>query len=192
MKKLLGIVVLGLFLITPSQADDIRDFQIEGMSIGDSLLDYFSEKEINNFYFPKSKTLEGTNYTRACIKKSDSLYKRFCVDYKTDTNKIIHGLQGVIKYKKKNNPACLNKLREIDKEFSNIFKNLERKDWGLLKLPPRSDEDDYHPIIYKFADGSRAQIGCYYYKKSDSSSLRVVLYTNDMRKIVRRKAEKKE
>ncbi|SVD37659.1 uncharacterized protein METZ01_LOCUS390513, partial [marine metagenome] len=25
MKKLLGIVVLGLFLITPSQADDIRD-----------------------------------------------------------------------------------------------------------------------------------------------------------------------
>ena len=46
MKKLLGIVVLGLFLITPSQADDIRDFQIEGMSIGDSLLDYYSEKFI--------------------------------------------------------------------------------------------------------------------------------------------------
>ena len=46
MKKLLGILVLGLFLITPSQADDIRDFQIEGMSIGDSLLDYFSEEEI--------------------------------------------------------------------------------------------------------------------------------------------------
>jgi len=48
MKKLLGILVLGLFLITPSWADDIRDFQIEGMSIGDSALDYFSEEEINN------------------------------------------------------------------------------------------------------------------------------------------------
>ena len=46
MKKLLGIVVLGLFLITPSQADDISDFEIEGMSIGDSLLDYFSESKI--------------------------------------------------------------------------------------------------------------------------------------------------
>ena len=46
MKKLLGILVLGLFLITPSQADDITDFQIEGMSVGDSLLDYFSEEEI--------------------------------------------------------------------------------------------------------------------------------------------------
>ena len=42
MKKLLGILVLGLLLITPSQADDIRDFQIEGMSLGDSLLDYFN------------------------------------------------------------------------------------------------------------------------------------------------------
>ena len=58
MKKLLGILVLGLFLITPSQADDIRDFQIEGMSIGDSALDYFSEEEIKNGtgpYYPKSK-----------------------------------------------------------------------------------------------------------------------------------------
>ena len=38
MKKLLAIVVLGLCLITPSLADDISDFEIEGMSIGDSLL----------------------------------------------------------------------------------------------------------------------------------------------------------
>ena len=29
-----------------TKADDIRDFEIEGMSIGDSLLNYFSEEEI--------------------------------------------------------------------------------------------------------------------------------------------------
>ena len=53
MKKLLAIVVLGLFLITPSQADDIRDFQIEGMSVGDSLLTYLDKKFIkeNTDYF---------------------------------------------------------------------------------------------------------------------------------------------
>jgi hypothetical protein len=39
-KKLLGILVLSLCLITPSWADDISDPQIEGMSIGDSLLDH--------------------------------------------------------------------------------------------------------------------------------------------------------
>ena len=46
MKKLLGILVMGLFLITPSQADDIRDFEIEGISVGQSLLDYLSKEEI--------------------------------------------------------------------------------------------------------------------------------------------------
>ena len=47
MKRLSLYLFLILFTLqTPSQADDIRDFQIEGMSIGDSLLDYFSEGEI--------------------------------------------------------------------------------------------------------------------------------------------------
>ena len=46
MKKLLAILVLGLFLIPPSWADNIRDLQIEGISIGDSLLDHFSEEVI--------------------------------------------------------------------------------------------------------------------------------------------------
>ena len=43
MKKLLAIIVLSLCFITSSQADDIRDFQIDGISIGDSLLDYYNE-----------------------------------------------------------------------------------------------------------------------------------------------------
>ena len=46
MKKLLVIIALGLFLATPLKADDIQDFQIEGMSIGDSALDFFNENQI--------------------------------------------------------------------------------------------------------------------------------------------------
>ena len=56
MKKLCIYLFLVLFsLQAPSWAEDIRDFQIEGISLGDSLLDYFSEKEI------KKNTLK-TNY----------------------------------------------------------------------------------------------------------------------------------
>ena len=54
MKKLLVIIALGLFLATPLKADDIQDFQIEGMSIGDSALDFFNENQIiknsKNYY----------------------------------------------------------------------------------------------------------------------------------------------
>ena len=47
MKKLSLYLFFILFTPqTPSLADDIRDFQIEGMSVGDSLLDYFSEEKI--------------------------------------------------------------------------------------------------------------------------------------------------
>ena len=47
MKRLSLYLFLILFTLqTPSQADDIRDFQIEGMSIGDSALDYFSETHL--------------------------------------------------------------------------------------------------------------------------------------------------
>ena len=60
MKKLLGILILGLFLIVPSQADDIRDFQIEGISVGDSLLDYFDKKKIKKVLYPKSKKFART------------------------------------------------------------------------------------------------------------------------------------
>ena len=46
MKILLTLFVL---LFSPSVlAEDISDFQIEGISIGDSLLDYFSDEEIKN------------------------------------------------------------------------------------------------------------------------------------------------
>ena len=40
MKKLLAIIILSLCFTSLSQADDIRDFQIEGISLGDNLLDH--------------------------------------------------------------------------------------------------------------------------------------------------------
>jgi hypothetical protein len=40
MKRLLFILILIVIFQSQTKADDIRDFQIEGISIGDSLLDY--------------------------------------------------------------------------------------------------------------------------------------------------------
>ena len=49
MKRLLIIFILTFSFQTLTKADDISEFQIEGISIGDSLLDYFTKKEIS-FY----------------------------------------------------------------------------------------------------------------------------------------------
>ena len=46
MKVLLSVLILISSLQSFVRADDIRDFEIEGMSIGDSLLDYLKKDEI--------------------------------------------------------------------------------------------------------------------------------------------------
>ena len=50
MKRLLIILILTFSFQSLTNADDIRDFKIEGISIGDSLLDYYSKKELNNSF----------------------------------------------------------------------------------------------------------------------------------------------
>ena len=59
MKRLLLILILTLSFQSWAKSDDIRDFEIEGMSIWDSALDYFSEKEIlsvkQNTQYPNDK-----------------------------------------------------------------------------------------------------------------------------------------
>ena len=57
MKRLLAYLLLTLSFgfIFNAKADDIRDFEIEGMSVGDSLLSYFTEKEIK-------KNISGSQY----------------------------------------------------------------------------------------------------------------------------------
>ena len=45
MRIFLTILILILNLQSWTKADDIRDFEIEGISVGDSLHDHFSKKK---------------------------------------------------------------------------------------------------------------------------------------------------
>ena len=48
MRLFILVLILIFSLQSWNKADDIRDYEIEGISIGDSLLDHFSEDEIIN------------------------------------------------------------------------------------------------------------------------------------------------
>ena len=45
-------IIFILFFSSSVVAEDISDFQIEGISVGDSLLDHYSEKEIMSINIP--------------------------------------------------------------------------------------------------------------------------------------------
>ena len=51
MRVFIAVLVLIFSFQSWTKADDISDFEIEGMSIGDSALDFFSESEIKNNSF---------------------------------------------------------------------------------------------------------------------------------------------
>ena len=122
MKRLLLILILTLSFQTLSKADDISDFQIEGMSIGDSLLDHFTKKEIRKslirtYKSDKYKTAEFLNIKS--FKKYDGLNINFL---KKDNKKIIYAIHGMKDYNNIKN--CLNDKNKISSEIEDLFNNV--------------------------------------------------------------------
>ena len=131
MKKLSICLFLIFFNFSaPSYADDIRDFQIEGISIGDSLLDYMSEEEIKEnvvYVYPDKK------FTVSDYNKSSEIYDEVGIEYKSkDKTYKIHGVQGMI-YFENNIEGCYEKQDEIEKEISSMFAGTKKKKLGYFK-----------------------------------------------------------
>ena len=89
-------ILLVLFLILNLQlsvkADDISNLEIEGMSIGDSLLNYFNIKEINT---NKVKLYNSDRYTTIEINKNLNTYNYLQISFLTnDVKKKIASLDG--------------------------------------------------------------------------------------------------
>ena len=119
-KRFLIILILIFNLSNFSFADDIRDFQIEGMSIGDSLLDYFSESKIKNLprdYYPGSKKYEMIEVQG---KYKDYDVVAFHVKDK-DKKYLIASIKGVIFYDK-NLKKCKKKMNEVENFISDFLK----------------------------------------------------------------------
>ena len=178
MKILLTLFVL--FFSSSVVADDIRDFQIEGMSIGDSLLDYFIESEIQEHFYPKSKKFAGTFH-----KINNGIYEGVRIHYKTKDKKfIIYGIGGMISYAN-NVDACYIKEKEIIKELESQFPSARKNDQG--KLIHKSDPTGKSTYTYTdfIFDNGAISIECTDWSKSIASkrgwkdNLGVMINTNE-------------
>ena len=159
-KRFLLILVLIFSLQSFTKADDISDFEIVGMSIGDSLLDYMSEKEIKeNVGF----VYEDKKFTVSVYNKSSEMYDQIGIEYKSKDKKYkIHGVQGLIDFPN-NIESCYKKQDEIEKEISSMFTGTKKNNWGILTNIGRVEGSTYKPITFDFNNGARAAIECYHY-----------------------------
>jgi hypothetical protein len=127
MKTLLTLVVL--FFSSSVVAEDISDFQIEGMSIGDSLLDYFGEEEITKIkkkYEPKSK-----KFYRIIYYSNLEEYDALTINMKSNDDRyIIYNLTGNIRFENMTNMTnCELKRKNIETEISQILKNSKKEEY---------------------------------------------------------------
>ena len=162
MKKLSTYLFLLLFSFqTSSWADDVRDFQIEGMSIGDSLLDYFSEKEIQEnlpYEIWKGKKFDAFEFVSAERFKD---YDAVQIGFKpVDKKYIIYSVEGMMSFDK-DFPNCLNKMEEIKLEIEEL-KNLKKEEFDFRKhRQDKTGKSKYITTSYNFLNDDSINIQCY-------------------------------
>ena len=169
MKTLLKLFVL--FFSYSVIADDISDFQIEGMSIGDSALIFFNENEIKknskNYYKNKEFTpVQNDGYP--FFKTYDAIDFQFKTG---DSKYIIHSLSGILIYTN-NIDECYPKMNQIVYELKNIFKNADFDDiqtTGHPNDPEGSKGTSKITDAYFYLETGIISVACYDYSKAHNN-----------------------
>ena len=160
MKVFLIVLILILNLQTFSKADDIRDFEIAGISIGDSLLDFYSVEQILNqkkigFLYPNKK------YFTARLKNNNgNLYEYLQFQIKdNDPKYIIYSIEG-INFPEDIN-SCLNEQNNISSEIKKIFPSAKKIiNNGKHDGDPNGKSMAYE-IYYSLKNEGMIVIACY-------------------------------
>ena len=188
MKKIFFLIILVLSFQPLSLADNIRYFQIEGMSIGDSALDYFSESQLEDNeqgWHNYSYNEYSTSYM-----PGKGIYNWFLVSYKNDDgNFIIEALAGGIEKSNYDNKECNNKLDAVALNISELFKNTvqeEKKSYELTENAaqtyPFTGKSTVTSLSFNFLDGAKIILACYNVDKDtkkNESFLKSILKQSD-------------
>ena len=171
MKRLLLILILTFSFQIFAKAADIRDFQIEGMSIGDSLLEFYSKKKIINkinSYEDKGYIYNSRDYYSLTFYDSVKFknYDAVQFHFKDNDNKYkIYSISG-IKYYKSNINDCDIDMKTIEKEFDSLFLDTNKKKYTKRKHAyDKTGKSTTNDLFYNFSNKDYASITCYNWSK---------------------------
>ena len=127
MNKILLILILTLSFQSLTKADDIRDFEIVGISVGDSLLDYVGKNLIESKFkssYPNSDKFYLIEFDATELKLSDEYtYVSFHLK-KNDNDFKVHSIKGMNIYDNELD-ACLGKKKIIVNSIKDSLTNQE-------------------------------------------------------------------
>jgi hypothetical protein len=202
MKKLLTL--LFSFLLFSSHyvfADDISDFSIEGISIGDSLLDYMTEEEIlkeieenkEMYFFLKEPMKYKTAFLFENLKVYDSLAFHLKIN---GTNKYITDKSKNEKYEilsvfgniffNEDFDGCLKERDEVAEVFSEMFPDAQKLTEIKVSDADPTGEGKIDFIYFNLDSGARVTAYCNDYdetwrkKQNYSEGLTVNIQINEI------------
>ena len=160
MKVFIAVLVLIFSLQSWIKADDIKDFQIEGMSIGESLLDYFSESEIKSRLFGDYPASDRFKRFYASNLDWFETYKGVQVNFiKNDKKYIIHVIAGQIDFPNNIN-ACLKAQKEVVKELDTLFPTAKKISRKIKKEFDKKGKSTSNYVAYIYEENKKEwQIG---------------------------------
>tara|TARA_B100000579_G_scaffold432176_1_gene448556 strand:+ start:2420 stop:3094 length:675 start_codon:yes stop_codon:yes gene_type:complete len=167
MKVFFTILFLILSLQSLVKADDINEFEIEGISVGDSLLDHFSKDEIDNArkhqYTPSAK-YPNTKFliVRLQSYKNLEMYEQLSFTIlKNDEEKIIHSVEGFIYYEK-NIKECSKFKDEIVIELKNYINDENVKSYNsrAKHMQDESGKSIVEETIFLFPSEAVFRVSC--------------------------------
>ena len=199
MNKILLILILTLSLQSLTKADDIKDLEIEGMSVGDNLFEHSviinkTKKQISNAklsFYPKSKRLAMWNIKSNNFKKYESV--QFSI--KPDNFKI-YRISGMIYDLDKNECVSIQKsiIKSLEKDNPTAIKDIE--DFDNLDYIDKSGESIANGIYLDFPSGDTFSVECYLYgkiykeKNNQKDHIKVSIETKESREFIQNEAYK--
>ena len=169
MKKLSTYLLLIIFSFSaPSYAEDISEYQIEGISVGDSLLDHMSKEEIITQIEINKSLYHYTTDEFGQVYKYDGLQTYFMMSFfvkPDDKNFIIYAIGGSLPHAEDIN-SCYKKMSEISKEFSATYKNAKKKERTFNHAVDQTGRSKVKEVNFIFKSGDKIKIICMDFEES--------------------------
>jgi len=177
MKRILLIIILTLCFQTLTKADDIRNFEIEGMSIGDNLLDYFNKSLIDNEKeFPN---WPNKKFTRFQSEKNLDTYECVLFYFEDNGDYLISSISAITFFSNIDN--CLKKKITVIKDLKNTFTKYEIYSYKNDHHQDKTGKSINDITDFNFSSGASSRVICTDWSKEMQfdNELRVILSSKE-------------
>jgi hypothetical protein len=194
MKKFFIILLLSYFSLANSE--EIKDFQINGISLGDSAINHFKlseikKNEINKIIYPDS------SYSAISLNSNNGNFDAIQITYNDyDPKYKILSIAGRIIFEKKNTIACKKKMKKILNDLQISFKDLKYVQEDTPYNFDKFGKSMTYGYVFYLERGA-IDLYCsdlsneYMEATGYSDELRLVLHSHEMRKYLTEQFNKK-